>query len=170
MNPTAERQLPARTSRQREVIKDFVPEDVKAPFILRCGALIIDYVVVVVVPVFMLLLGRLTGDSGSSLLDGELNNAGWLIAILLALSNSLLLPMYSGQTLGKMVTGIRVVRLDGGHANPGTILFRQIVGGLFFVFSATLSFVFSIFSGKGRALHDYIAGTVVIFADRNTSR
>lgn len=171
MNPTADQRLPVRSARSREVIKYFVPEEVKAPFILRCGALIADYVVVIIVPVFMLFLGRITtGHSGSSLLNGELNNAGWLIAILVALSNFILLPMYSGQTIGKMITGIRIVRLDGGYADPRTIAFRQIAGGLFFIFSAALSFVLSILSGKGRALHDYIAGTVVIFADRNTSR
>lgn len=170
MNPTAESQLPARASRPREVIKDFVPEAVKAPFVLRCGALTIDYVVVIVIPVVMLLLGRLTGDSGSTLLNGELNNAGWLIGVLVGLSNFFLLPMFSGQTIGKIITGIRIVRLDGGHANPPTILFRQAAAGLLFIFSAALSFILSIFSSKGRALHDYIAGTVVIFADRKTSR
>lgn len=170
MNETAEQRLPIQAHRRREVIKDFAPEDVKAPFVLRCGALIVDYLVVIVAPVLMLLLGRLTGDSGSSLLNGELNNAGWLIAFLVGLSNFLLLPMYSGQTIGKMVTGIRIVRLDGGHANPAAIVFRQVAGGLLFVFSASISFVLSVFSGKGRALHDYLAGTVVIFADRKTSR
>lgn len=170
MNSTADQRLPTRVDRPREVIKDFIPEVVKAPFILRCGALIIDYVAVVIVPAAMLLLGRVTGDSGSSLLNGELSNAGWLIASLVGLSNFLLLPMFSGQTIGKMVAGIRIVRLDGTHAPPLTIAFRQAIGGLLFIFSATLSFVLSIFSGKGRALHDYIVGTVVIFADRHTSR
>ncbi|HEV8592476.1 MAG TPA: RDD family protein [Pyrinomonadaceae bacterium] len=170
MSSTAEQQLPVRDVRPREVILDFVPETVKAPFVLRCGAMIIDYLVLVIVPVGMLILGRLFGDSGSQLLNGELNNAGWLIAILLGLSNFLLLPMYSGQTIGKMLVGLRIVRLDGGHVSPGSIAFRQIAGGVFFICSASLSFLFSVLSNKGRALHDYLAGTVVIFADRNISR
>jgi len=32
--------------------------------------------------------------------------------------------------------------------------------------SLGLGFLVSIFSGNGRALHDYLAGTVVIYADK----
>jgi uncharacterized RDD family membrane protein YckC len=169
MSSTAE-QLPVRNVRPREVIVDFVPEAVKAPFILRCGALIIDYLVMLIVPVAMLILGRLLGDSGAQLLNSELNGTGWLIAILIGLSNFLVLPMLTGRTVGKFLVGLRIVRLDGGAASPSAIAFRQIAGGLLFVFSAGLSFILSILSSKGRALHDYIAGTVVIFANRNVSR
>src|SRR6185503_20430239 len=88
----------------REILVGFSPEAVKAPFLLRCGALIIDYIVVVAIPVIGLLVSRLSGNDGAKLLNEGLSSAGWLIAVLVGLTNIVLLPMFSGQTLGKIMT------------------------------------------------------------------
>ena len=154
----------------REVIVGFSPEKVKAPFLLRCGALIIDYIIVIAIPVIGLLLSRFAGNDGAKLLNDGLNNAGWLIAVLVGIVNIVLLPMFSGQTVGKIVTGIRIVNIDGSAPSVRAIAIRQ-TGGLFLtLLSGGLGYFLSFFSSKGRALHDYITGTVVIYADRRVRR
>lgn len=157
---------PVRPKRISEVVVDFKPEKVKAPFFLRCGAILTDYIVLISIPVMGLLLGRYIGNDGARLLGGSLNDAGWLIAVLLGFTNFIVLPIFSGQTIGKILTGLRIVRLDGRSASIGSILLRQILGYGLTAASLGIGFLISVFSSKGRALHDYIAGTVVIYADR----
>ena len=164
MSAGVQRGLPVKSSNSREVIVNFSAEAVKAPFLLRCGALLIDYIVVVTVPVVGLLLSRFFGFDGARLLNSELNNAGWLVAVLIGLCNLILLPMFSGQSLGKMLTGLRIVALDGNPASVKSLAFRQIFGYFLTAATAFVGFFVSVFSGKGRALHDYVAGTVVIYA------
>ncbi len=150
----------------REVIVGFSPEAVQAPFLLRCGALIIDYIIVIAIPVIGLLLSRFAGNDGAKLLNEGLSSAGWLVAILVGFTNIVFLPMFSGQTLGKIVTGLRIVRIDGSAPTIGAVAFRQTAGYFLTLASAGIGFLISLFSSKGRALHDYLSGTVVIYADR----
>lgn len=157
---------PVRPSRNNEVVVDFKPEQVKAPFFLRCGALLTDYILFISIPVIGLLFGRYMGNDGARLLGGSLNDAGWLIAVLLAFTNFIVLPIFSGQTIGKMLAGLRIVRSDGRPASTGTILLRQTLGYGLTIASLGSGFLISVVSSKGRALHDYVAGTVVIYADR----
>ena len=163
---SAERTVQVRRPRNADMIVDFVPERVKAPFLLRCGAFLIDYIVIVSIPVITLLLSRFMGNDGAKLLGSSINNAGWLIAVLLGLTNFIILPMVSGQTIGKMLTGLRIVQLDGFSASTRAIVLRQTLGYILTAASFGIGFLISVLSGKGRALHDYIAGTVVIYADR----
>src|SRR5687768_17518392 len=109
----------------REVIVGFSAEAVRAPFLLRCGALTIDYILLVAIPVIGLLLSRFAGNDGARLLNDGLNNAGWLIAVLVGLSNIVLLPMFSGQTLGKIVTGLRIVNIDDTAPRLSAVALRQ---------------------------------------------
>lgn len=155
-----------RPSRNTEVVVDFKPEQVKAPFFLRCGALLTDYIVLISIPVIGLLLGRYMGNDGAKLLAGSLNDTGWLIAVLLGFTNFIVLPIFTGQTIGKMLAGLRIVRSDGAPASTGSIIFRQTFGYVLTFATLGFGFLISVISRKGRALHDYIAGTVVIYADR----
>jgi uncharacterized RDD family membrane protein YckC len=154
----------------REVIVGFSPAAVRAPFLLRCGALIIDYIIVVAIPVIGLLLSRFTGNDGAKLLNDGLNSAGWLIAVLVGITNIVLLPMFSGQTMGKILTGLRVVAIDGTAPSIRAIAFRQTVGYFLTLVTGGIGFIMACFGSKGRALHDYLAGTMVIYADRRVRR
>ena len=154
----------------REVIVGFSAEAVRAPFLLRCGALTIDYILLVAIPVIGLLLSRFAGNDGARLLNDGLNNAGWMIAVLVGLSNIVLVPMFSGQTLGKIVTGLRIVNIDGTAPRLGAVALRQTVGYFLTLATLGLGFVVACSNKKGRALHDYIGGTVVIYADRKARR
>ncbi|MEO8649584.1 MAG: RDD family protein [Acidobacteriota bacterium] len=168
MSQAVVRQTQRSPAARTELVKDFHPETVKAPFALRCAAVLIDYIVVVTFPVLGFLLSRSMGFDGTKLLNSELNSAGWLIGLLLGISNTILLPMYSGQSIGKIVTGLRIVRNNGESVSPGLMAFRQVIGYLLIFASLGIGFFLSVFSRKGRALHDYLAGTVVIYADRRT--
>src|SRR5687767_9108738 len=94
---------------RREIIVGFSPAEVKAPFLLRCGALTIDYIVFIAIPVIGLLVSRLSGNDGAKLLNDGLSSAGWVVAVLVGIVNIVLLPMFAGQSLGKIVTGLRIV-------------------------------------------------------------
>jgi uncharacterized RDD family membrane protein YckC len=158
--------VPARSQRKRELVVGFSPEKVKAPFLLRCGAFIIDYMVVLMIPVVSLLLSRVMGYDGARLLNSEWTSVGRVAMVLLALANFILLPVFTGQTIGKILTGLRIVRADGSPATTGSMVFRQTGGYLLTAASFGIGFLISVFSNKGRALHDYIAGTVVIYAEK----
>ena len=157
-----------RPARNTELVVDFEPEKVHAPFFLRCGALLTDYIVLISIPVIGLLLSRYMGNDGAKLIGGSLNDTAWLIAVLLGFTNFIALPIFSGQTIGKMLAGLRIVRSDGRSASKGSIILRQTLG--YFLSFATLGFGFliSVLGSKGRALHDYLAGTIVIYANRTT--
>ena len=170
MSAVSESTAPVRKPVAREIVVGFSAQAVRAPFLLRCGALIIDYIIVVAIPVIGLLLSRFAGNDGTKLLNEGLGNVGWLIAILVGLTNTVFLPMFTGQTVGKMLTGLRIVRIDGTAPTIGAVGFRQTGGYLLTLASLGIGFFISVFSSKGRALHDYLSGTVVIYADRRVRR
>ena len=153
---------PAVRPYRSEVVVGFSPETVHAPFLLRCGALLVDYLLVVAAPVLFLFAGRLFGQDGSALINGELNNAGWLVAIIVAVADLVLLPAVAGQSIGKMIAGIRIVQIDGSPASIRSVVFRQTVGYLTAVVTFGLGFFLAAFHSSGRSLHDVIARTVVI--------
>jgi uncharacterized RDD family membrane protein YckC len=149
-----------------ESILAFSPESVRASFILRCVAIMIDYLVIVIVPVSFLLVARFLGEDGSNLLNGDLNSFGWLVAILLGVTDLIILPMALGQSLGKLFVGIRIVSLDGTSPRFRQILIRQTLGYILVVITLGVGFLISLFNRKGRALHDMISGTIVIQANK----
>ena len=165
-----ERVVPAKAVRAEQVIVDFAAERLKAPFLLRCGAILIDYILLIFIPVGSLLIGRLMNIESSKLLNSKISNTGWLITILLALTNFVIFPMFSGQSIGKMLTGLRVVRTDGKVASFSQLLVRHSIGYLLTIATIGIGFLFSILNQKGRALHDFLAGTVVVYGRRRTEK
>ena len=117
------------------------------------------------------------------LLTGEVQSTtGATTAILLAgalmvgllVWNILLMYQY-GQTVGKRVIGIRMVRSDGTEAGLARLLLLRIgvlilIGMVLGAISPYLSWAFSlanvlfIFSESRRCLHDHIADTMVVNA------
>lgn len=152
----------------KEVVVGFSAENLKTPFILRCGAVIIDYLLFILFPAVFLLIGRAAGNDGSALLNSEFNNVGWLLAILVGFSNLIVLPAISGRTAGKFAAGLQIVRKDGSPPSVKQLVLRQTLGYLLTLGTGGLGFVLSTLSRKGRALHDLLFGTVVIFAKKET--
>ncbi len=166
MSARIERTASANNFRARQIVLNFDAERLKAPFALRCGAILIDYILLVTIPVAALLLGRFFNYDGTRLLNSEVSNAGWLITILLALTNFIIFPLFSGQSIGKMLTGLKIVRTDGSEPSLSALLLRHLLGYPLIFLTIGLGFFISIFSQKGRALHDFLAGTVVIYGQR----
>lgn len=170
MSAGTDRIMDVRRLGAREVVVGFSPEAVKAPFVLRCGALTIDYIIVVAFPVIGLLFSRFSGNDGAKLLNDSVNSAAWLIGLFVGIVNLVFLPMASGQTVGKLATGLRIVALDGSAPSVARIAMRQTVGYFLTIASLGLGFFVCFFSSKGRTLHDYLSGTVVIYGDRRVKR
>ncbi len=163
MSARAEKIITANRIKPEKIIVNFDAEHLKAPFSLRCGAIMIDYILLVIIPVASLLIYRNTGNDQSKILNNDITNIGWIIFVLLILTNFLILPLLVGQSLGKILTGLRVVKKDGNSPSLGNLILRHFIGYPLTVLTAGLGFFVSIFNSKGRALHDFIAGTVVIY-------
>src|SRR4030095_12100464 len=81
----------------------------RAPFPLRCGALLIDYIALVSLVVLGKLLSRMLGGGARSP-GNSAETAGILLALLMAILNLVVLPGLTGFTLGKRATGLRIER------------------------------------------------------------
>ncbi len=84
-----------------------------------------------------------------------------LIFMLVSVLDFVVLQGLRGQSLGKMVLGHRLVRIDGSHPGPGIII------GRFFAFwlSSMMLDVGLMMTGwnkKRQGLHDILAGTYVV--------
>jgi uncharacterized RDD family membrane protein YckC len=135
-------------------------ERLRAPFSLRCGALLIDYILLAGVMAFATLLARLFGDMrrGSSFVL----TAGYIAVASVAFLNFIVIAGLSGRTLGKWMAGLRIERRDGEPLSFVRSLVRHLLGYALTVLTLGLGFLLSAFNSKGRALHDLLAGTVVV--------
>jgi uncharacterized RDD family membrane protein YckC len=131
----------------------------RAPFSLRCGALLIDYTLVASVVAFSTLLARLFSTRSAA--DAALT-VGFALAAVVAALDFLLLPALTGRTAGKWATGLRVERRDGEPLSFARALLRHTVGYLASFVTLGVGFLLAAFNREGRALHDLVAGTVVV--------
>jgi uncharacterized RDD family membrane protein YckC len=136
-------------------------ERLKAPFPLRCGALLIDYIALISVVVLGTLVARMLGG-GARVAGNSAETAGILLAVILAVLNLVIIPGLTGLTLGKWATGLRIERDDGGNPGIGRAALRHFVGYPLSFALAGLGFLMAAVSVHGRGLHDIIAGTFVV--------
>ena len=90
--------------------------------------------------------------------------AGFMIVWALATTT---LSVITGMTLGKVLAGTKVVKLDGTNAGPGRMLLRDFVGkGLFIPFIAPFLWLVNAFtvygSDENRGMWDQMAKTMVV--------
>ncbi len=105
---------------------------------------------------------------GALLIDAVLLALGALLphAVLSILTNFAYKTIFisqGGQTPGKMAAGIKVVTVDGGAVGVGRALGRA-AGEYVSALTLGLGYLPAAFSDK-RALHDYIAGTRVVYLE-----
>lgn len=67
----------------------------------------------------------------------------------------------NGQTFGKKIAGIRVVTLHSEPVTVGKMFLREIIGKTISAFILLIGFFMAAGKSK-RALHDYLAKTIVI--------
>lgn len=164
-SPTAETSS-ATVPAKREVHVEFSPVEMQAPLLLRIGAMIIDYLVLLILPVSWLVYYNIFGENLGIMTDQTL----WFISILMFLANIVILPLFTGRSIGKLVTGLQVVRSDGLDASVMKIALRQTIGYLLTAATLGIGFVWCVFSSKGRTLHDYLTDTIVVRGNRRIER
>jgi len=137
----------------------------------RLGAVIIDILIVFVAYLPALIVGFRHFDAQRGLLN-FVNNGTYLTGCLLLVIAVItcVLVARNGQTIGKRMIGIKVVRSNGEKASFWRIfLLRNVVNGIpslipFVSYVYGLVDTLFIFSESRQCLHDKIADTVVVKA------
>ena len=128
----------------------------------RVLATIVD---AIVFSVFFWVLAMLFGTSSAE--AGEfslsLGGLGTLIYVVGVFAYYLLLEGYLGQTLGKMLLGIKVVREDnGGVPGLGAAALRTVLRIIDGILAYAVAFVSVLASQKNQRLGDMVAKTLVV--------
>ena len=120
---------------------------------LRLFNFLVDYVVVMVIGLMVgLYVSFFFGLVGQQFLE---SNAGTVLGLLIYLGYYLLCESLTGKTLGKLITGTKVVNVNGEEAS-----YKQILGRSFARF---IPFEFLTFLGEeGRGWHDSLPKTYVV--------
>lgn len=150
--------------------KEHRPRDVqpRAGFWQRLTAAMVDLVVLVAAQfLFGVLLNAVVMLISWGWLFGP---AGWNILILpielfnivLFLSYFIVFTGYGGQTPGKMLLGIKVIRTDGTEVGYARAFLREAPGKLISTLPFGLGFFLIGIQPEKRGLHDLLAGTSVI--------
>jgi uncharacterized RDD family membrane protein YckC len=82
---------------------------------------------------------------------------GWLVALALTLAYFFTWESLTGQTAGKWLMGLRVVRLDGGPLNIAAVATRNVL----LLVDQVLGVFFIVATRKRQRLGDLVGGTVV---------
>src|SRR6266550_3046899 len=134
---------------------------IRGPFSLRCGAILIDYIILVAILAFSTLVSRLLGGGARSAGNSS-ETVGIILAILAAVLDLGILPGLTGLTAGKWATGLRIRRADGRQIGIGHAFLRHFVGYPVSFITLGLGLLIAAFTVSGRGLHDFIAGTIVV--------
>ncbi len=141
----------------------------KAGFWRRTSAFILDLILLQWITILFLWLGATAEDMalaqglsdelvGSLLEWAELHTRVWSLLFLIYFS---FFTWYGGQTPGKMASGIRIVTTNGLPVSPLRAIVRTLCYNLD-IFTLGVGFLLAAIPPAKRALHDFIAGTVVV--------
>lgn len=154
-----------------------IPVERLASFGVRAGAAIIDGVIVL--GVTLVLLAALgagffsDGDVTIWKVIGSTLLATVLFTALAFLYAPLIMASTNGRTPGKMITGCRVVRVDGkdvtfGYAVLREVLVKGLLGGAVGTITGGLSYLadylLPLADGQNRTVHDFIVDSRVVKA------
>ncbi len=160
MTARAAETIPPRTKlKSRSAIQSSVR--FHAPFSLRCGAILIDYIVLVAIIAFSTLVSRLLGG-GARAAGTSSETIGIVLAMVAAALDLGILPGLTGLTLGKWATCLRIQRSDGTEIGIGRAFIRHFVGYPVSFLTLGLGFLAAAFTARGRGLHDLFVDTIVV--------
>jgi len=129
----------------------------------RWAALIVDRILFVVAAVAFFLVSMLFAKTD----DGY--TAGFLLAIVLAyfvyVTYDALMVRRSGQTIGKRLLKIRVVRADGEPVRAGQAWGRALTRMVAIHVLALVNYGPALFTQEKTCVHDLLAGTRVVNAE-----
>lgn len=136
-------------------------EQLGVPFSLRCGALLIDYIALASFVVVGTLIARMFGGGARSA-GSSAEMIGILVAAAVTVLNLGLLAGFTGRTLGKWATGLRIERNSGGDIGIGRAFLRHFIGYPISFLLLGMGFLLATLTVRGRGLHDIIADTIVV--------
>jgi uncharacterized RDD family membrane protein YckC len=119
----------------------------RAGFCVRTGALLIDILMMAVI--------------------AKVCHAGMLFVPLFA-TYCVIMWALRGTTIGGIVCGLKIARLDGRPVDWATAVVRAL-GGFLSILPAGLGFIWLAFDDERQSWHDKIAGTVVVHAPKRQS-
>ncbi|MFN2220536.1 MAG: RDD family protein [Anaerolineae bacterium] len=141
-----------------------------AGFITRLAAFIIDRSIVSIILFIMVWSVQWAANAFAINLLLFTEGTPWQMSLALTAGLYLLFSilydvgfwMLAGQTLGKRVMGVRVVRTDGKRLKFGNALRREIG----YVLSAILflGYLWILFDNRRQGFHDKLAGTMVVYS------
>lgn len=142
------------------------PHLTPAPFLNRAAAFIIDYVIMIVMFFFLSIL--------ASLLTGAASNPDVISQFLMVwalLTTAAYIGYYGysftawqGQTIGKRMLGIRVVKRNGQPLGWADVFLRCWIGYMLSIAPIGLGFWWALVDDEKRAWHDLITDTQVVRA------
>jgi uncharacterized RDD family membrane protein YckC len=160
MTPTVAETAPLRDDNRPRAARSKLAR-FRPPFSLRCGAILIDYTILVSIVAFGTLVSRMLGGGARSA-GSSSETAGIFIALMAAVLNLGMLPGLTGVTVGKWATGLHIERVNGTKLGIGRAFLRHFVGYPLSFVTLGLGFLVAVVNSRGRGLHDLIADTVVI--------
>jgi uncharacterized RDD family membrane protein YckC len=146
----------------------------------RVGAHLIDGVVIFIIAAIF--FGIFAAFAGAGFLVGDTTGfiasvlaiLGFLLCVVVAalLYAPLMMARTNGKTLGRMVTGIRVVRANGKPIDFGYAALREVVvkwllinavaGSFTFGLAPLIDYLWPLWDEENRALHDMVVDSRVI--------
>jgi uncharacterized RDD family membrane protein YckC len=140
-----------------------------AGFVTRMIAFIIDSLILSVIAFFALasiewLVNAFQINQLLGLLDFSPQVraiVGTVIYLALVVTYNMGLWLLTGQTIGKRIMGVRILRTSGERINFWNALRRQIgyvISGILF-----LGYIWILFDNRRQGFHDKMAGTIVVF-------
>lgn len=125
----------------------------RAGFWIRTGASLLDF----------LIIGLATGFVGGVI---HLNGPGFLFIAMA--TYSAVMWKHKGTTIGGVICGLKVVRLDDGPIDWSVAIIRALTGFLSFCV-AGLGFIWVAFDDEKQSWHDKVAGTTIVKVPKGTS-
>ena len=123
--------------------------------------MLIDYTLLVSILAFVTLVARPLGGGARSA-GSTVETVGYLVLLATTILNFVFLARQRGQTFGKWVTGLRIEQTNGKPLSWKRVLLRHLVGYPLSLLPLGLGFIWAAFDRQGRALHDRLAGTIVV--------
>lgn len=160
------------TTLQADVTAEVAPIELaslrKAGFWLRSLAFLVDAVLVALLATGGAMLVDLAVQIGGMISSAPEAGLEWLnttasslLVVLIALCYFTLFVGLRGQTPGKMLLGLKIIRTTGEEVGYGRALVRWI-GQCLSLLPLGLGFLMIAFSRRKQALHDKLAGTYVV--------
>lgn len=134
-----------------------------AGFSRRCGAFLLDYILALFIPAIMLVLAVFVKRRmGETSFAHTLVFIGYLAALAVILLNLIYSYARYGQSFGKRLMGLRVVRTDGQPPTYQTAILRHLVGYPLSFLALGLGLLWMFWDTRQQCWHDKLAKTVVI--------